>query len=82
MYKALEARSKLVRWRAVRFLNEVGDHTALAPLHRAAESEEEFDVRMEIGAAIAGMAWPVAFVLGAILDKHQTSDVSQLPPAC
>jgi Virulence factor/Scaffold protein Nfu/NifU N terminal/HEAT repeats len=52
MCKALAARSKLVRWRAARFLNEIGNQTAVEALHRAAESEEEFDVRMEIVAAI------------------------------
>jgi HEAT repeat protein len=41
----------LVRWRAARFLNEIGDQTAVEPLRRAAEREEEFDVRMEIVAA-------------------------------
>jgi Virulence factor/Scaffold protein Nfu/NifU N terminal/HEAT repeats len=52
MCSALTARSKLVRWRAARFLNEIGDQTALETLHRAAESEEEFDVRMEMVTAI------------------------------
>ncbi len=51
MCKALEDRSKLVRWRAARFLNETGDQTAVESLYRAAENEEEFDVRMEIVAA-------------------------------
>jgi hypothetical protein len=52
MCKALEARSKLVRWRAARFLNEIGTPPAVESLRRAAEREEEFDVRMEIVAAI------------------------------
>lgn len=51
MCQALEDRSKLVRWRAARFLNEVGDETAVEPLRRAAERESEFDVRVEILAA-------------------------------
>lgn len=51
MCEALEAHSKLVRWRAARFLNEIGDQTAVEPLRRAAEREQEFDVRMEIVAA-------------------------------
>lgn len=52
MCRALEDRSKLVRWRAARFLNEVGDQTAMEPLRRAAEREDEFDVRLEMTAAI------------------------------
>jgi hypothetical protein len=52
MCQALEDRSKLVRWRAARFLNEIGDQTAVAPLRCAAEHEGEFDVRMEMVAAI------------------------------
>lgn len=52
MCRALEDRSKLVRWRAARFLNEVGDQTAVEPLRRAAEREDEFDVRLEMTAAI------------------------------
>jgi Virulence factor/Scaffold protein Nfu/NifU N terminal/HEAT repeats len=56
MCRALAARSKLVRWRAARFLNEIGDQTAVEALRRAAESEQEFDVRMEIVAAIERIA--------------------------
>lgn len=56
MCEALEAHSKLVRWRAARFLNEIGDQTAVEPLRRAAEREEEFDVRMEIVAAFERIA--------------------------
>ena len=51
MCQALEDRSKLVRWRAARFLNEVGDQTALEPLQRAEQHESEFDVRVEMLAA-------------------------------
>ncbi len=52
MCQALSDRSKLVRWRAARYLNEVGDQTAKAPLRQRAEREEEFEVQMEIVAAI------------------------------
>lgn len=52
MCKTLEDNSKLVRWRAARFLNEVGDQTTVEPLRRAAERESEFDVRVEMLAAI------------------------------
>lgn len=52
MCQVLEDRSKLVRWRAARFLNEVGDQTAVEPLRRVAERESEFDVRVEMLAAI------------------------------
>ncbi len=52
MCRALQDASKLVRWRAARFLNEIGDETAIAPLREAVETEPEFDVRVEIQAAI------------------------------
>jgi Virulence factor/HEAT repeats/Scaffold protein Nfu/NifU N terminal len=52
MCKALEDRSKLVRWRAARFLTEMGDEAAIAPLQIARERENEFDVRLEIEAAL------------------------------
>ena len=52
MCQALQDRSKLMRWRAARFLNEVGDQTALEPLQRAEQHEREFDVRVEMLAAI------------------------------
>lgn len=52
MCQALEDRSKLVRWRAARFLNEVGDETAVEPLRRAQQREGEFDVRVEMLAAM------------------------------
>jgi len=51
MCQALTDRSKLVRWRAARYLNEMGDETAMLPLRRAAEQESEFDVRLEMQAA-------------------------------
>jgi hypothetical protein len=52
MCQALEDPSKLVRWRAARFLNEMGDQTAVDALHRAIEREAEFDVRIEMMAAL------------------------------
>ncbi|NEP61348.1 MAG: PBS lyase [Symploca sp. SIO2G7] len=52
MAKALTDDSKLVRWRAARFLNELGDQTVVAPLQQAAAQESEFDVRVEIAAAL------------------------------
>jgi HEAT repeat protein len=52
MAQALADPSKLVRWRAARFLNEMGDRTAVEPLHRAVEREAEFDVRIEMMAAL------------------------------
>ena len=51
MCQALTDRSKLVRWRAARFLNEIGDETAVPPLRRAEQQESEFDVRLEMQAA-------------------------------
>ncbi|PSP16531.1 MAG: PBS lyase [Cyanobacteria bacterium QS_8_64_29] len=44
--------SKLVRWRAARFLNESGDQRALETLQQAIERECEFDVRLEMNAAL------------------------------
>ncbi|PZD70437.1 hypothetical protein C1752_12220 [Acaryochloris thomasi RCC1774] len=52
MIKALQDSSSLVRWRAGRFLNELGDTSAVAPLKQASELETEFDVRVELMAAI------------------------------
>lgn len=52
MAQALADPSKLVRWRAARFLNELGDRTAVDALHRAVEREVEFDVRIEMMAAL------------------------------
>ena len=53
MCQALEDRSPLVRWRAARYLNEVGNRTALVALHQASQRKEEFEVQMELTAAIA-----------------------------
>ena len=53
MLEALQDSSGLVRWRAGRFLNELGDEGAVPALERAAEREREFDVRVEMLAAIA-----------------------------
>lgn len=52
MCEALADPSKLVRWRAARFLTEMGDQTAVDALHRAVEREPEFDVRVEMMAAL------------------------------
>lgn len=52
MAQALADPSKLVRWRAARFLTELGDRTVLDALHRAAECEAAFDVRIEMMAAL------------------------------
>jgi hypothetical protein len=52
MIKVLKDASNLVRWRSARFLNELGDVSALNPLTQAAEHESEFDVRVEMMAAI------------------------------
>ncbi len=50
--QALRDRSKLVRWRAARFLSEMGDESAIAALETACEQEPEFDVRLEMNAAL------------------------------
>jgi len=52
MCDALQDSSKLVRWRAARFLYETGDESAIAPLETARENEQEFDVRLEMTAAL------------------------------
>lgn len=52
MCQALEDPSKLVRWRAARFLNEMGDQSTVDALQRAVEREAEFDVRIEMMAAL------------------------------
>jgi hypothetical protein len=64
MITALGDPSSLVRWRAGRFLNELGDERAIAPLTQAAEAESEFDVRVEMTAAI---------------ERIQAGKASQLP---
>ena len=52
MSKALADSSKLVRWRAARFLNETGDETAIEALKQAIARESEFDVELEMKAAL------------------------------
>ncbi len=52
MTQALTDPSKLMRWRAARFLNELGDLGAVDALHKAVKSETEFDVRVEMMAAL------------------------------
>ncbi|MEM0981127.1 MAG: virulence factor [Cyanobacteria bacterium P01_H01_bin.58] len=52
MIAALQDTSSLVRWRASRFLTELGDETAVEPLIQAIKTETEFDVRVEMQAAI------------------------------
>ena len=64
MLVALGDTSSLVRWRAARFLNELGDASAIEPLTQAADAESEFDVRVEMTAAI---------------DRIQAGKASQLP---
>ncbi|MGB7085371.1 MAG: HEAT repeat domain-containing protein, partial [Phormidesmis sp.] len=64
MVTALGDASALVRWRAARFLNELGDASAVEPLIQAADAESEFDVRVEMAAAI---------------DRIQAGKASQLP---
>ena len=64
MVAALRDASSLVRWRAARFLNELGDASAIEPLTQADEAESEFDVRVEMTAAI---------------DRIQAGKASQLP---
>ena len=52
MTAALTDASKLVRWRAARFLTEIGDQTAVEPLRQAVAQESEFDVKVEMMAAL------------------------------
>jgi Virulence factor/Scaffold protein Nfu/NifU N terminal/HEAT repeats len=52
MAQALSDSSKLVRWRAARFLNELGDESTVNALQNAVEREAEFDVRIEMMAAL------------------------------
>ncbi|MGL5926456.1 HEAT repeat domain-containing protein [Chroococcidiopsis sp.] len=52
MCQALTDSSPLVRWRAARFLNEIGDSSAVDLLRQAAVGETEFDVRIEMLAAL------------------------------
>ncbi len=53
MVEALGDSNKLVRWRAARFLYEAGDDTALEALRRIADSESEFEVRLQAEMAVA-----------------------------
>ncbi|MBE9061156.1 virulence factor [cf. Phormidesmis sp. LEGE 11477] len=64
MVNALGDTSALVRWRAARYLNEMGDKSAIEPLTQAIASESEFDVRVEMTAA---------------LERIQMGAASQLP---
>jgi hypothetical protein len=52
MIRALHDSSPLVRWRAARFLNDNGDDSTLEALQQSVQQEPEFDVRVEILAAI------------------------------
>ena len=52
MTQALTDPSKLMRWRAARFLNELGDFSILDALHQAIKSETQFDVRLEMMTAL------------------------------
>ena len=52
LIQALSDSSKLVRWRAARFLSELGDESAIDALRGAIEQEAEFDVRIEMMAAL------------------------------
>ena len=47
MVETLKDPNKLVRWRASRFLFELGDESAL-PALRAAQDDREFEVAMQI----------------------------------
>jgi HEAT repeat protein len=51
MCVALKDASKLVRWRAARFLNEKGTPEAL-PYLKAAVNDDQFEVKLEVEAAI------------------------------
>lgn len=50
--RALKDKNKLVRWRAAMFLYEAGTEKALPEL-KAAEGDSEFEVKLQIGMAIA-----------------------------
>lgn len=50
--RALKDKNKLVRWRAAMFLYEAGTEKALPEL-KTAESDPEFEVKLQIGMAIA-----------------------------
>jgi hypothetical protein len=51
MCQALSDASHLVRWRAARYLNEVGDESALEALGAAIETESDFGIRLEMNTA-------------------------------
>ena len=51
MCQALSDPSHLVRWRAARYLNEMGDETALEALGAAIETESDFGIRLEMNTA-------------------------------
>ncbi|BCJ85550.1 hypothetical protein skT53_05350 [Effusibacillus dendaii] len=51
MQEALKDPSKIVRWRAARFLYEVGDKSAI-PALCAAQNDPEFEVGMQVQMAI------------------------------
>ena len=51
MCEALSDKNKLVRWRAARFLAEVGTTSSL-PILQAKQNDAEFEVRLEIETAI------------------------------
>ncbi|MEM9152203.1 MAG: virulence factor, partial [Cyanobacteria bacterium P01_F01_bin.3] len=52
MAEALTDESKLVRWRAARFMTELGDQTVVEHLRQAVAEESEFDVRVEMATAL------------------------------
>lgn len=51
MIESLKDQNKLVRWRAARFLNDLGTKEAL-PALEIAKDDPEFEVQLEIKAAI------------------------------
>lgn len=52
MIRALGDANKLVRWRAARFLYELGDTSALPALKAAAAAAPEFEVRLQAAQAV------------------------------
>jgi hypothetical protein len=51
MCQALSDTSHLVRWRAARYLNEMGDQSALEALDAAIATESDFGIRLEMNTA-------------------------------
>jgi HEAT repeat protein len=51
MCQALSDASHLVRWRAARYLNEMGDESALEALDAAIATESDFGIRLEMNTA-------------------------------